>query len=133
MDIKKSFASSPAEQSGVWFSEGDARFKVASFNSPDYRARLEELMEPHQREVRRKKFSRQARDEVIARAMADHVLVNWENVTDGGKAIPYSRDAALDLMLRYPKFFDLIKGWAADEAAFQEQEDSDGVANLKNG
>jgi hypothetical protein len=130
-------------QRGRWFREGDAEFLVASIDSKPYQDALEDAMLPH-RELLRRSVRRGAKPSVIrearevrhrctVEAMASHILLDWKNVTDGGKPVKFSREAALAMMQKYRKFADLIADMATGEFDDQEAADAEGIENLKNG
>lgn len=134
MDVGKEFLSTPAEETGVWFQVGDARLLVACLTSKKYQAARERNLHPHRRLlVRGSELSQEAVDAAVRKAASEHLLLGWENVADGGKAVEYSPAAAEDMFAKYPKFLAHVLGLAADEAEFLRKSDDDGVAELKKG
>jgi hypothetical protein len=130
MELSK-MKSTPAEQEGVWFNWDDARLKIASIASPRYQRRIADLRAPYRAQIRRGTLPDDTNEQIAVEAMAECILLDWENVCVEGEQIPYSVAAAKDLLAKYPKFAGLIAEFAMNEAAFQDAQDQEGIANLK--
>ena len=132
MDIKK-LEITAKEESGVWFQHGDARFLVCSVEKPAYKRLCAAKRRPYRKQILRGTVPDETMDKLATEAMAEHLLIGWEGVTENGKAVPYSKEKATEYLTKYPKFADLISEFAFDQASFQEEGDAEGIENAKKG
>lgn len=99
---------------GVWFSAaamdyrpidapiaGEVCVRVARWDSPAHRSAKARAYEPHLRDLGRGKMLAEDVDRCEAQAMADAILLDWADLTEDDEKtpIPYSRDAAVKLLL----------------------------------
>jgi len=83
------------------------KLRIASINGAKYKKHRSRLLKPHLRQVRTKKLSADEVLEIIKPAVANHVLVGWENLEDeAGNEIPYTPEKALEF-LKDPTLSDL--------------------------
>jgi len=97
-----------AEQ-GAWVKDlpgmGDLRLRGRGFSNTDYTAFLakEGAAIPRDQRVGNRSdgaLKPEARDTLFIRGMAEHILVDWENLTDeNDKPIPYSKERAMGMLL----------------------------------
>lgn len=100
--------STRAEQ-GAWVKDipgmGDLRLRVRGFSNSDYAAfmaREVAAVPRDQREGNRRDgaLKQKARDTLLLRGMVEHILVDWDGLTDDNdKPVPFSKDRAMDLLL----------------------------------
>lgn len=96
-DINEFKLDAGAKASGVWVEFGDsAAFKIGAFDNPNFTSAFRKATKPYS------DFGRTIGDEeqveIMCRCMADHVLLDWRNVFDGGAEFEYSRDNAYRLL-----------------------------------
>jgi len=97
-----------AEQ-GAWVKDlpgmGDLRLRVRGFSNTDYTAFLAKEVAAAPRDQREGNRSdgplkNKARDAIFIRGMAEHILIDWDKLTDeNDKPIPYSKERAMDMLL----------------------------------
>lgn len=140
MDIGKTYKSTEAELKGRWFEEGDARFLVASINSPAYKAEVQARLEQERGILRRaerrnapseiRKKATEVKEKITREAMAAHILLGWENVQCKGEELEYSAAKASQMLNQFPKFADMIAEFAMDEFSDENEADQEGIETL---
>lgn len=112
------------ELNGAWEDLGDGAWVlVARANNDNFDAEFGKLPT----EIR-KKFSRnqkgfqKRRDEIICDLMAKTILLDWRGLADGGEEVPYSKENAKEMLLKYPEFRDFIFRLSNDETRFLADE-----------
>lgn len=103
---------SDLEVNGVWVPWfDDARVKVARHNNPRFIARVRELVMERKLQDNDPKISDDGFEDISRRAVADAILVGWENVQDeDDKQIPFSAELAYKLFCdpEHRDFYRLI-------------------------
>jgi hypothetical protein len=85
-----------------------------------YNKRIEALSKKHRRKIQNDAMEISELREMTQHAVADTVVLGWENVTDeDGNAMPFSRDNALKLFKQLPDLFNDIQEQAAKAALFR--------------
>jgi len=112
-------------ENGVWVNapRGDLRCLIARSGNPHHKEVSRRLLAPYQDQVDRGTLSDEDNERITIRAMAESLLLDWENMTlsnDKGekKAVKYTREAAIKV-LSDPVFED-FKNWVAVQASNQE-------------
>ena len=104
---------------GSWFEVDGQRFLVARHDNHRYQEALEALRKPHKRAFDKGEVSAGVVTDIICKAMARALLLDWDGVTDpAGNAVPYTHDAGYQLLRDSPEFRELIAGFAREESAF---------------
>lgn len=131
MDLRKRFATDPElELNGVWVEIGQgARVKVARTNNKRYTERMQALMRPHRRQLRMGQLDDEVFDAILIRVVAETVLLDWENLEDGGKPIPYNTENAMRLMTEFPDFRNVVAEIAQEMETFRAVELADAEKN----
>lgn len=136
MDIGSFKRDSAAVEAGQWVEDipqaGDLRLKVRGLTSPSVRAlthRLERAVSSDQRE-RDGSLKPDAALGIFCTVLAREVLMDWENLSQGGKAVSYDQKLA-EKWLTDPDmaFFADAVTWAArivDKAKAEQAEASEG-------
>lgn len=130
MDISREFANPDLEVNGVWVEyRDDSRVKVARLNNHRWRSAHDKLMEPYRTMQQRGTMPTELQDKVLCRAMAQAVLLDWENFTKNGQPLKYSEDAAFDLLWNHLTFRNEIVALAANEDYFKAEAKDDAAKN----
>ena len=97
MDLRQLRTDPVKEDDGVWVSlDPTTRIKIARMYNPAFSRYLNELKSEASRAKRN--MDEDARGDILARAMARHILVGWEGLTDDGEEFPDSEENALQLL-----------------------------------
>lgn len=132
-DIKKLFGTdAKKEQEGVWYDiADDLKMKIARIGNPNYQKRLQILSKPYRRAMRRGTLSDEVAEKLLIQCMAETIVLDWEGVEENGKEIPYSKEAAIDILTKYPELKSYIYDIANELEGFQEEENEEAEENLK--
>lgn len=123
MEFKKEFGSNKAlEESGVWFDIGEgARLKIARAGHKKALAYTRELLAPHSAQLAFGKLSEEASLNIGIKVMSKHILLDFEGLTDAGKPITYSEEAAAKLLTESEDFREYVSRLSNDRKGFQQQ------------
>ena len=124
MDFSKRYKTDKdAESEGVWEDCGEGlRVKVARANNPHHQRVIENMMRPYRRQISNGRLSNEKMTEITVKAMAECLLIDWEGVEIDGKNVPYSREAALDLLTEYKDFREDVAELAQTMELFRATE-----------
>lgn len=133
-DINSMKTDRNAENDGVWIDyEGGLRLKIARLNSEKH----QQAMIAKQREFRKRRrlgntteISAEALRRLTCESMADNILLDWENMVEGGKAIEYSRAEAIRLLHDVPEFYRLVEDEATNVENFRAEIEENELGNL---
>lgn len=128
MDITKLDRIERAERNGVWFDfDEGARLKIARAGNRRFqealRARLRE------RSKMRDKPADDADETLFLETLAESVLVDWDGFTSNGQPLPYSREAALDLLTRFQRIRDFVMKKSDEMERFTEAANEEAEKN----
>jgi hypothetical protein len=131
MDIRKRFGTSrELETDGVWVDLGDgSKIKVARIGNSRYNEVFQKLIAPFRRQVRMGNIPNEVADEILVKAMARTVLLDWEGIAEDGKAVPFSVENAYRLMKEYPDFRNVVSEVAQEMETFKEIDTEDATKN----
>jgi hypothetical protein len=120
-DISSTFIDDNTAENGVWVDFYDeARLLIASTENPKYRASLAKSArankvrldgDPHPDTIK-------MTTQITCKAMADHVLLGWEGVTQGGVAVEYSKAKAYEFLLKSPQLREFVSDQAGSNSLF---------------
>lgn len=113
MDLSSLKTNTVVVEQGDWVDNipdmGDLRLKVRGRGNARWR-RLEQQMATAVEKGKRLKgrLVPEEQDRIIGICIRDTALIDWENLKDGDKAIPYSKEMASTLLTdpQYRAFFD---------------------------
>ncbi len=123
-DIKKNYGTDKEKEiEGVWedISE-DARVLVARSENPEYRKRWRRIPRPIRQQITSGSLGDSQTDDILCRLLADTVLLDWEDIAEGGKKVVYSKENAYRLMREYPDFRELVWDLSRDLSRFRAGE-----------
>lgn len=131
LDLSKEYnTDEKKELEGVWEPVGgDAELLIAAWNNPAF----DKLFSNQPRQVRRRidrgKMSDEEDRKIMIQIVVDTILLDWKNLTDGGKTVKYTRDNAVSMMTKYPKFYREIVVLANDESRYQHDDEEENEKN----
>jgi hypothetical protein len=110
---------------GVWFDyHKGIRLRIARHDNPKFTEAMRIMLKPHQHSIDSKTMSEETAGKITRQAVAKHILVGWENVTDDdGTPVPYSYETALTY-LSDPNLRDFLNDvltFSKHAEAFREQ------------
>lgn len=132
MDINELFVDVDLEAEGVWFEVDDeTSVLVARSNNRKYRDMIKQLTKPYKRQIRQGTLKDATLDNIIGRAMAKTLLLNWKGLKIGGEEISYSVEKATELLTneKLKDFREMIAEFANDAEAFRLERKEEIVGN----
>jgi hypothetical protein len=120
MDIERVFRYGPYAVQGVWVPYEDAELKIARWNNEAHRSCIQRLYKKYG--AKRTGISEALSERVGVEAMADHILMDWKNITENGVILPATRENKIRLLTDYPDFRDEIFHLSRDPDLFKEEE-----------
>ncbi len=96
-DINNFKTDKTAETAGVWVEfGGGASFKLASFDSPAFTEAFRKATKPYHDLGR--KVPTEDQEVIMAKCMAQHIVLDWKGVFEGDNVLEYSIEAAERLL-----------------------------------
>ena len=121
------------ETKGVWVAfEGDMKFLIARAGNPAFQERMRKLREPIIDALRRRSADPEKVEAMIQDAVAHHVLLDWENVTDDeGKPIHYTPEVGIATFANpgYRDVYRFVMEVANDGALYRQRVTDDAQGN----
>lgn len=116
-DLGELFTDRNLETEGVWVPYfGGSKLKIASMQSPIYKAYLAKLAKKHKLQLDDDNDDAvELVSQITAQAMAKHILLDWEGIDLPGKPdAKYTPELGEEVLLRAAKFKEFVAE-AADE------------------
>jgi len=132
-DVKKLFGTdTKKEQDGVWYDIAEGlRMRIARIGNPNYQKRFQALSKPYRRAIRRGTLSDEIAEKLLIQCMSETIVLDWEGLEDEGKLVPYSKDAVVAILTKYPELRGYINDIANELEGFQEDLTEEADENLK--
>jgi hypothetical protein len=112
-----------AKQSeGTWVEFEGSEFCIAYANNPTFLKEKKRLERPFKRQIERGTMNEEDQRRITCEALATGVLVDWKNVTDGKKEIPYSKEIAAEALRLNPDLLGFVVEVAADIANYKKED-----------
>lgn len=99
VDLNKYRSNTTAEEEGTRVDiDEDTYIVVARWQNKAFKEKFRTYTEPYRTMLKAGTLSESKAEEIIAKVMAETVLIGWGGFTDNGKPFPYSRENALKLL-----------------------------------
>ena len=131
MKISEFKTNTDAEKEGVWIEVGAGlRLRVARLGNPSYEAYIRKHGRKHLIQLKTGTLTDDKEVlELTRRAMARHVLVDWENLQDDdGINVEYSVERAEEY-LAIKDFMELVFKLSGERELFKQQRDEEDLGN----
>lgn len=135
MDLNAFEVDTDLSQEGVWCDIADARLKVARYGNKKFQDALKIAMTPYKRLVEQGRLNDDIAEKILIEAIANHVLLGWENLSVNGKHLDYTVDNAIWILSQpeYKDFRELVISMAQEADLFRKEEVKETVEKLLNG
>jgi hypothetical protein len=137
MSLQKSFAiNKSAESEGTWIEicandDGPvARFKIARAGRRNkrYTKAMEKATKPYRAILG--DLDTKTDDKITAGVLAEAIILDWEHVQDvPGTDLAFSKEAALEILQKYPDLIDLVNNKAWQMETFRDEQLEDDAKN----
>lgn len=126
-DIFELFATNEKlETVGVWHNlnaDGSSRVKVARMDNPKYQQTMQLLYSEFAEEIQKEPEAQRLEQgsvtrKIMAKGMAEAILVDWEGISYRGKVLKYTKENA-EKVLSHKDFLELVLRLSSDIANFR--------------
>lgn len=121
-----------AEIEGVWSHLGEtAKVKVARLGNPVAQKAYRKLPKAIRSQIEKGHMGNKQAIQFLSKFLATHILKDWFDLADEGKALPaYSTEAGAKFLLKHRRFRDCIWDLSVDDDLFNVEEIKEDVGNL---
>ena len=130
MDFNELKTDGAKAEEGIWVSYGDARFRIRHTNTKAYRKAASKAGRGKAPGKLRKDIELQT--DFGIRVLAEGCLLDWENVTEGKKAIKATIENKIRLLKLSEDLRNFLAEEAQDAANFQSEGEAADAADLKS-
>tara|TARA_R110000772_G_scaffold196882_1_gene307626 strand:- start:162 stop:623 length:462 start_codon:yes stop_codon:yes gene_type:complete len=116
---------------GVWIDWEDAQFKIRSTTSKEYRKAVLKAGKGKSNHKLTKDVD--TAEEFGVEAMSDGLLLDWKNVTEGGKELPCTRANKIKVLTIAAPIRDFIASQAQDHATFELEGEAEDAETFQGG
>lgn len=135
LDIDSLAVDPSAAEEGVWASFMGAKFKIARHNSDRANQMRAKLTLARWDDITRgDEAAETLAAEIGARVLAESVLLDWKDVTQGGEPVTYTADVGFDY-LNNPRFRDLaqfVENFSLNRGNYREKAEEEAAESVKD-
>jgi len=124
MDLNNVRLDLEKEVAGVWVPvDATTDLLIGSINGPTYRKALREKMRAELEQLKGKELDEDAIERMTVECLADHILLGWRGLTEGGELVEYSKEKAKELLSNpvYRQFREFVSNKADDISLFRDK------------
>lgn len=121
--LEELFTNRKKESEGVWVDFfGGSKLKVASVDSPEYKAKLARLAKQHKLQLDSDNDdSIELVQDITAEAYAECVLLDWKGINmNGQEDVKYTKELGKEALLRSSKFRSFVEEAASEHMNFKD-------------
>lgn len=122
MDVNTLMTDATLEEDGVWLPyRGGSQVRIASIGSRKFQTYKTALEKPYRRQIQMDTLDDKITTDLLCKAMARCVLLDWKGFERDGKPLRYSEKAACDLMTESRAFRNDVAAMAMEEESFKRE------------
>ena len=109
---------------GVWQKFDGSEFLIAHMSNMRFQRALSRLQQPHRRRIETSTLDPQVNKEILCRAMAEGILLDWRGVKskENQNDVPYTPDNGYRALMGNADFRDFVSFIAMEMANFRASE-----------
>lgn len=107
---------------GVWEEFGGARWLIGRAGSTEWLKAQEHFEKPFKKKIAKDTLSATAKRDINLKSLARSILLDWKDVEEDGKAIPYSEEIAVEMLKDDPELLEFIMDVALDNDNFKAEQ-----------
>ncbi len=111
-----------SELDGAWGSYRGVDLLIARANNTHFRKVFRRLSKPFSREIEKGSISEDDSENILCGAMADAILVSWENFEMSGATVEYTKDNAKALLVNDPDCRKYVQEFSEDIDNYLKEE-----------
>jgi hypothetical protein len=116
-------ADTPNLDTGAWTEFQGSKFLIAHISNMRFQRALARLQQPHRRKLEAGTLDPQVNKDILCKAMAEGILIGWENVANSkGEVTAYSPQAAFIALSKSADFRDFVSEFATNLSNFRAEE-----------
>ena len=112
------------EKQGVYFNVSDTTGfqlkRFGGFNSDTVKSKLAKYHKPYAYQIQKGTMDPKKEQEINCRVFVESCMVDWKGVEIDGKEVPFSADAATELLLKLPDLADALLQHSTDSNNYRE-------------
>lgn len=113
-------------EDGAWAELNDSKFKIVHISSLKFQRTLARLQQPHKRKIEAGTIDPQLSKDLLCRAMADSLILDWENVVNSkGEMVEYSADICYNTLKKNPEFREFVIDFSSNLENYRSQDIDD--------
>jgi len=106
LELSSLFTDPEKENTGVWVKYASGfEVKIARLNSKKYKEFMLRIGKDRARSFENKTMDPDEADNIMREAIAETILLDWRNMYDNGKPVPFSKELALEIMKKSYDFY----------------------------
>jgi len=106
LELSSLFTDPEKENAGVWVTYASGfEVKIARLNSKKYKEFMLRIGKDRARSFENKTMDPDEADNIMREAIANTILLDWRNMYDKGKPVPFSKELALEIMEKSYDFY----------------------------
>lgn len=131
LDLNKEYNTDyKKELEGVWEPVGgDAELLIAAWGNPAFDKKFSNQPRQVRSRINRGKLSDAEDREIMIQIVVDTILLDWKNLTELGKTIKHTRENAVKMLTKYPKFYRDVVTLSTDESRYQSDDEEENEKN----
>jgi len=112
----------PLADAGVWTNFDGSDLLIAHSSNLRFQRTFTRLHQPHRKRIDNGTLDPKLGKELMCKAMADGLLIDWKNVVDGkGVDVPYSQDMAFKLLMNNHELREYVSDFSANLSNFRQE------------
>lgn len=108
---------------GVWKDFAGGKFLIASISNFAFQNYYSELRRPFKRKIDADTLPAEQAQELLCRAMAKYILLDWKDVGEKGSEVPYAVETAFHALNENAELRGFVQEVATDVGAFSAEEE----------
>lgn len=118
------------EREGVWVDmSGGASIKVARIGNPEYKRMFQKITTPYKQQLRTNNMDEDIAEELLIKAMASTILLDWKGIYEGDEEMKYSIENAEKVLRDLPDFRVFVTEVSSEMELFRQGEQEEGIKN----
>lgn len=129
LEISDYNRSEEKSEKGIWINHDGAKLKIRHFENEDFRGFIRSRTQANQRLPDGLTGDDDISDEEAAKAIAEHILIDWEGLEVNGEEVEYDVDLAKELLVK-TELDRVVLTYAQDYSQFKDDKEELELENL---